>query len=119
LKFVPNKPGAITNAISGALGRVVLTIGGTGISKNDITVETAKKMCRKELEGFGDIFRMLSFREIGSGAIMSRAFCGVCGEKLVFCLPGSPKAVELGLRDIILKEAPHIVKHAFQSAGKH
>lgn len=87
---------------------VIITNGGTGISKRDVTIETVKKFFEKTIDGFGEIFRYLSYKEIGSGAIMSRAIAGVCKGKVIFSIPGSPSAVKLAL-EIIIPEIFHIV----------
>jgi molybdenum cofactor biosynthesis protein B len=86
----------------------VIMTGGTGLSDRDITVETVKPLLSKMLEGFGEIFRSLTYQEIGSPAFLTRATAGKVGRKLVFCLPGSPNAAELGMR-LILPELPHAV----------
>lgn len=88
---------------------VIITNGGTGISKKDITIETVTKFFEKTLDGFGEIFRYLSYNEIGSGAIMSRATAGVCNGKIIFSIPGSPNAVKLATEKIIIPEIFHIV----------
>ena len=69
-------------------------------------------MLDKTLEGFGEIFRLISYRKIGSAAILTRALAGVSKGKAIFCIPGSPDAVKTALEELILKEAGHIVKHA-------
>jgi len=89
---------------------VIITTGGTGIGFRDITIETLKGIFDKELNGFGEIFRYESYKELGTGAILSRATAGIYKEKLIICLPGSPNAVDLGLK-IIVPELGHIVKH--------
>ncbi|MHA1650332.1 MAG: MogA/MoaB family molybdenum cofactor biosynthesis protein [Candidatus Helarchaeota archaeon] len=86
---------------------IIITSGGTGISKRDITIETMLKLFTKELKGFGELFRYLSYKQIGPTAILSRATAGIYLDTLIFNLPGSPKAVELALSKIILKMAPH------------
>lgn len=86
--------------------------GGTGISPSDVTIETVKPLMEKILPGFGEIFRWLSYQEIGSAAILSRALAGTAEGKAVFCIPGSPHAVRLCVEKLILPEAAHIVKHA-------
>lgn len=86
--------------------------GGTGITKSDITIETVLQFLEKTLDGFGEIFRHLSFKKIGSAAILSRALAGVAKGKVFFCIPGSPDAVKTCLNELILPEAPHILKHA-------
>lgn len=89
---------------------VIVTTGGTGIGSRDITIETLKTIFEKELDGFGEIFRYESYKEIGTGAILSRATAGVYERKLIISLPGSPNAVNLGLK-LIIDELGHLVKH--------
>ena len=89
---------------------IIITTGGTGIGSRDITIETLKCLFDKELNGFGEIFRYESYKELGTGAILSRATAGVYRNKLIIALPGSPNAVSLGLK-IILPEFGHLVKH--------
>jgi len=90
----------------------IITCGGTGINPSDVTIETVAPLLDKQLLGFGEIFRWLSYGEIGSSAIMTRAIAGVVKGKAVFCLPGSPQAVKLCLERLILPEAGHIILHA-------
>ena len=90
----------------------IITCGGTGISLRDVTIESVKPLLEKELDGFGEIFRRLSFDEIGSAAVLSRATAGIFKGKVIFCIPGSPQAVSLCLAKLILPEASHILKHA-------
>jgi len=90
----------------------VVLCGGTGISPTDVTIETIKPLLKKELHGFGEIFRWLSYQTIGSAALMTRAVAGVMKRKGVFCIPGSPQAVGLCLEKLILPEAGHIILHA-------
>lgn len=89
---------------------VIVTTGGTGIGPRDITIETLKGIFEKELNGFGEIFRYESYKELGTGAILSRATAGVYKSKLIVSMPGSPNAVNLGLK-IISPELGHLVKH--------
>lgn len=89
---------------------IIITSGGTGISKRDVTIETVKPLFEKTLEGFGELFRYLSYKEIGSSAMLSRASAGIINNKIIFCLPGSPNAVKLALENLILPEAGHIKK---------
>ena len=89
----------------------ILTIGGTGLSKRDVTIESVRKILEKEVVGFGEIFRNLSYLKIGTPAILSRALAGIIRDKIIFCLPGSPQSVELGLRDLIVPEIGHMLKH--------
>ena len=91
----------------------IVTCGGTGVSLSDITIETVKPLLRKTLPGFGELFRRLSYDEIGSAALLSRALAGITDKgKVIFCIPGSPQAVKLCLEKLILPEVGHIIKHA-------
>jgi molybdenum cofactor biosynthesis protein B len=90
----------------------IVLCGGTGISPTDVTIETVKPLLEKELHGFGEIFRWLSYQAIGSAAVMTRAVAGVVKGKAVFCIPGSPQAVKLCLEKLMLPEVGHIVFHA-------
>jgi molybdopterin adenylyltransferase len=87
----------------------VLTTGGTGISARDTTYEVVERMIEKHLEGFGEIFRMLSYEEIGAAAIMSRALAGSVGAKFIASLPGSRNAVRLAVEKLLVPELAHIV----------
>jgi molybdopterin adenylyltransferase len=87
----------------------VLTNGGTGISRRDQTISVISKHIDQELPGFGELFRMLSWEQIGSGAMLSRAVGGIAQGKLVFAMPGSTKAVELAMTRLILPELRHLI----------
>jgi molybdenum cofactor biosynthesis protein B len=89
---------------------VIITTGGTGIGSRDITVETLKEIFEKELSGFGEIFRAESYKELGAGAILSRATAGVYKNSIIIAMPGSPNAVQLGI-DIIFNELGHLARH--------
>lgn len=90
---------------------VILTNGGTGIAKRDVTIETVQNLLDKEIVGFGELFRMLSYQEdIGSAAILSRAIAGVVQNRAVFSTPGSSGAVKLAMNKLILPELGHIVR---------
>ena len=89
----------------------VITCGGTGITKTDVTIETVAPLLEKDLPGFGEIFRKLSYESIGAAAVITRATAGLLKEKVIFCLPGSPQGVELALKNLIIPEVGHIVKH--------
>ncbi len=90
---------------------VILTNGGTGIAKRDVTIETVQGLLEKEMVGFGELFRMLSYQEdIGSAAILSRAIAGVVKNKAVFSTPGSSGAVRLAMNKLILPEIGHVVR---------
>ncbi|MEM0025314.1 MAG: molybdenum cofactor biosynthesis protein B [Zestosphaera sp.] len=88
---------------------VVIVTGGTGLSPRDVTVEALKSYCSKDVPGFGELFRYLTFLKHGSAAIASRSFACVSGNALVFALPGSPDAVELALRELIMPEVRHLL----------
>lgn len=89
---------------------VVLTNGGTGIAKRDVTIETVSRLLDKEIVGFGELFRMLSYTEdIGSAAILSRAIAGVSKDTAIFSTPGSSGAVKLAMKKLILPELGHVV----------
>ncbi|HDR7274654.1 MogA/MoaB family molybdenum cofactor biosynthesis protein [Bacillus paranthracis] len=88
---------------------VVLTNGGTGITKRDVTIEAVSALLHKEIVGFGELFRMISYLEdIGSSAMLSRAIGGTIGRKVVFSMPGSSGAVRLAMNKLILPELGHI-----------
>ncbi len=93
---------------SSTIDAIVLT-GGTGISPRDRTYEAVSALLEIKLDGFGELFRHLSYGEIGTATILSRAIGGVAQGKAIFALPGSPKAVRLGLEKIILPEIGHIL----------
>ncbi len=100
------------NSLFGSDVDVAIFCGGTGIAQSDITIETVSPFLEKILPGFGEIFRRLSFDQIGSAAVLSRAIAGVTKGKAFFCIPGSPNAVKLCLEKLILTEAAHVVRHA-------
>jgi len=90
----------------------VVTTGGTGVSRYDVTIEVVEGLMEKKLPGFGEAMRRLSYDRIGSAAIMTRATAGTLLGKAVFCLPGSPNAVEMAVEELIIPEAAHVVKHS-------
>lgn len=103
----------VGNAIGSEKVDAIIVCGGTGVSITDVTIETVRPLLIKTLPGFGELFRKLSFDEIGSAAIMTRALAGVTDQgKAVFCIPGSPQAVKLVMEKLILPETGHILKHA-------
>jgi len=114
--LLKNEPSSITASIERFLesprAQVIIISGGTGLSCRDVTVETVAPMLDKKLDGFGELFRSLSYQEIGPGCIMSRALAGVCRKKVIICLPGSFKAVRLAMEKIILPELGHMVREA-------
>jgi molybdenum cofactor biosynthesis protein B len=91
---------------------VLLLTGGTGISPRDRTPEAVTPLLDVELPGFGELFRMLSYAEIGPAAMLSRALAGRRGSVLIFCLPGSRAAVSLAVEKILVPELPHLVHHS-------
>jgi molybdenum cofactor biosynthesis protein B len=110
---VRDEPEQIRAAVEQGLeggARAVLITGGTGITRRDQTVEAIRPLLEKEIPGFGELFRMLSFQEIGSAAWLSRALAGTIRGVLVFVLPGSPNAVRLALDRLILPELGHAVR---------
>ncbi len=100
----------IDDIIEETSAEIILTTGGTGIGSRDITIETLQPLFQKELTGFGEIFRHESYKEIGAGAILSRATAGVYNGIIIISMPGSPNAVETGLK-LIASEVYHLVKH--------
>lgn len=113
-QIVKDEEKAIIDAVEMACTKdisLILMTGGTGIAKRDITIETVSRLFEKEIVGFGEIFRMLSYTEdIGSAAILSRAAAGVYRDKAIFIMPGSSGAVKLAMEKLILKEIGHVVK---------
>jgi len=101
----------VTRAISTHGPQALLLTGGTGISPSDVTIEALRPHFAKELTAFGPLFSQLSFAEIGSAALLSRATAGILAETLVFCLPGSLKACQLACRALILPELGHLARH--------
>ncbi|MBN1455390.1 MAG: molybdenum cofactor biosynthesis protein MoaB [Methanomicrobia archaeon] len=111
---VPDDETLIGDGIASALrsdADFIITTGGTGLTTHDITIEVVKNLLEKEITGFGELFRLKSYEEIGTAAVLSRALAGVIEQKVIFCLPGSPNAVELALREIIMPEVAHILRH--------
>jgi molybdenum cofactor biosynthesis protein B len=92
--------------------QVVITTGGTGITSRDSTYEAVSGLMQKRLDGFGELFRMLSFQQIGSAAIMSRACAGLVAGRIVVSLPGSEAAVRLAMERLLLPELGHLVQQA-------
>ena len=115
-KLIPDDKALIEEGVRYALESsdvdAVVFCGGTGIAPSDVTIETVSPFLEKVLPGFGEIFRLLSYNEIGSAAVLSRAAAGVAKGKVFFCIPGSMDAVRICFEKLILPEAAHIVKHA-------
>ena len=108
----PDKLGTLLDELLADAGvDAVITNGGTGISRRDSTISIVESKLTLPLPGFGELFRMLSYEQIGSGAMLSRAVGGVAGErKLLFALPGSTRAVELAMTKLILPELRHLLR---------
>jgi len=112
--IVPDDPGRIDEAIldvvkDDEVDALIMT-GGTGIARRDVTFEVVRRRLGKVMDGFGEIFRYLSYKEIGPSAVLSRAIAGVAGGKVVIALPGSPGACELAMQKLILPELAHMIQ---------
>ncbi len=88
---------------------LICTTGGTGIASRDTTIEVVERLLTKKLDGFGEIFRMLSYEQVGAAAMLSRAIGGLSGETLLFAMPGSVNAVALAMTKLIIPELPHLI----------
>lgn len=99
----------LISALASAGCKLIITNGGTGIARRDSTIEAVEGLLEKRLPGFGELFRMLSYDDIGPGAMLSRAVAGIYRDTLVFCLPGSTAAVRLALEKLIMPELSHLV----------
>lgn len=110
-RIIRDDAAEIGEALDDLCGRceAVLTNGGTGIARRDTTIEVVSGKLEKTLPGFGEIFRMLSYDEIGAGAILSRAVAGLYRDTLIFSMPGSTNAVKLALEKLIVPELQHLV----------
>ncbi|ADB59323.1 molybdenum cofactor synthesis domain protein [Haloterrigena turkmenica DSM 5511] len=103
---------AIRTAVRGLVARrdidIVLTTGGTGVTADDVSPEATASLFERDLPGFGELFRMLSWEEVGTRAMASRATAGIAVDTPVFCLPGSTSACETACEELIVPEAPHL-----------
>ena len=108
--LLPDEPDQITALVFQLTGSadVICLSGGTGISHRDRSYEAVAAVLDKTLSGFGELFRILSYEEIGAAAMLSRAVGGICGNTIVFSLPGSPHAVRLALGKLILPQVSHL-----------
>ena len=95
--------------------RAVIFTGGTGVAPRDVTPETLEPLLERVIPGFGELFRMLSWQDIGSAALLSRALAGIAAGRVVFALPGSRAAVELALEKLILPELGHLAAEAVKT----
>jgi molybdenum cofactor biosynthesis protein B len=118
-EIVRDEPPAIRAALEKALtredARAVVLTGGTGVSPRDVTPEAVEPLLERVVPGFGELFRMLSFQEIGSAALLSRALAGLARGRVVFVLPGSRGAVRLALERLILPELGHLAGEAVKT----
>lgn len=110
-RIVRDEPREIVALIAGAAAEIEVLIchGGTGIARRDTTYEAIAGLLDKEITGFGELFRMLSWDQVGAAAMLSRATAGIAGQRAIFSLPGSSRAVELAMTKLILPELGHIV----------
>ena len=110
---VPDDPGAVRAAVETQLAdpavQVVITTGGTGISSRDQTYDVVTGLLDKRIDGFGELFRSLSYQEIGAAAMLSRACAGTARGKILICVPGSENAVRLAMTKLVLPELGHPV----------
>ena len=110
--LVPDSPSLVAMALDevSAAGeaRVVVLNGGTGIARRDNTFDVVKARLEKEIPGFGELFRMLSFEQVGAAAMLSRAVAGVAGDVILISVPGSPAAVQLAWERLIAPELEHL-----------
>jgi molybdenum cofactor biosynthesis protein B len=115
-KIVRDDPEQVLAVLTDQLNKpevqVIITTGGTGITARDTTYETVTRLLDKRLDGFGELFRLLSYQQIGSAAMMSRAVGGVAQGKVILSLPGSEAAVRLAMTKLILPELGHLVREA-------
>ncbi len=113
---VPDDVAAIRGAVRRMLALpgvdVVILTGGTGFSPRDVTLDAVQPLLDQPIEGFGELFRALSYQQVGAAAMLSRAAAGLAGWRAVFLLPGSPKAVSLAMEKLILPEAGHLLAQA-------
>lgn len=109
-EVIPDSPDLIRQAVTDRLSGVdaIIINGGTGITTRDVTIEAIRPLLSRELEGFGELFRMLSYQEVGSAAFLSRALAGVSHRKIVVALPGSPEACRLAMEKLLIPELGHM-----------
>lgn len=111
-ELVRDDYGAIRTAVRGLVAQrgidVVVTTGGTGVTADDVSPEATAALFERELPGFGELFRALSWEEVGTRAMASRATAGIAADTPVFCLPGSTNACRTACEELIVPEAPHL-----------
>ena len=118
-RVVRDEPGEIMAAVEAALldpgVRALVVTGGTGVAPRDVTPESVEPLLQRSIPGFGELFRALSYQEIGSAALLSRALAGIARGRVVFVLPGSSGAVRLALTRLVLPELGHLAAEAVKT----
>ena len=121
--ILPDEPGMVRAKVSAWLAEEgcdgVIVVGGTGISARDRTYEAVAGLLEKRLDGFGELFRFLSFARVGATAMLSRAVGGIADQRVVFSVPGSPAAVGLALEKLILPELGHLLSELRKHRDPH
>lgn len=118
-EIVQDDPGEIGNALRYLLDRedvrAIVVTGGTGVAPRDVTPEAVEPLLDRVIPGFGELFRMLSYEDIGSAALLSRALAGLASGRVVFVLPGSRGAVTLAMEKLVIPELGHLVAEAVKT----
>ena len=118
-QVVPDEPPAIAAALRAALERedvrAVILTGGTGVAPRDVTPETVEPLLDRVVPGFGELFRMLSYQDVGPAALLSRALAGIARGRVIFVIPGSRGAVRLAMEKLILPELGHLAAEAVKT----
>jgi molybdenum cofactor biosynthesis protein B len=118
-EIAPDEPRAIADALERAVARddvrAVIFTGGTGVAPRDVTPDTLEPLLDRVVPGFGELFRVLSYQDIGSAALLSRALAGLCRGRIVFVLPGSRGAVRLAMEKLVLPELGHLAAEAMKT----
>ncbi len=112
-ELIPDRREVISDRVKEAVYSgvdVIVISGGTGLTSDDVTIEAVAPLLEKEMPGFGELFRLRSLEQVGDAVILTRATGGVARGKAIFCLPGSPDAVKLGM-EIIMAQLSHIMQH--------
>lgn len=113
-KLIPDAENQIFNALSEAVSKgadAIVFSGGTGVSPHDVTIEAIEPQLTKKLPGFGELFRRISYEEIGSPVLLTRSSAGIRHGRIIFVLPGSPNAVKIAMKRLILPEVKHVLAH--------
>jgi molybdenum cofactor biosynthesis protein B len=115
-QIIPDDAAFMRSLVEGFSGRgdidAILLTGGTGVAHRDQTFETISSLLTKPMPGYGELFRMLSYDQVGPAAMLSRAVGGVCGRAVVLTMPGSPAGVRLAMEKLIVPELAHLVREA-------